>query len=325
MMIRAPRQRLFNWRAALFAAVCALFQLEVTMAEDAPTKSWIDSWREATVALGRIEKVKLLDPDGKEVEKQLFVVVGTGVIFGLPGEKSGTPWLVTAKHVFVNPSEKWDPDALQLRFAWFEQRAIDEYLGIQLKLKEAGKPLWIADKDPNVDLAAIPLTIHKSEAGRETVFAISTDNFVAPGDIYEGARVSVFGYPGAVGPAFWTRALLRSGAIAWVHPSKPAEEPLLIDAMIYPGNSGGPVFREPTGMTRDGNFQIGGGLAFLGIVSQGRKQPMPLTAGGQKIEIPGPKGPTTLVSESWMGIGVVEPASRVLRLLERAADSPKRP
>jgi hypothetical protein len=93
--------------------------------------------------------------------------------------------------------------------------------------------------------------------------------------------------------------------------------------MIYPGNSGGPVFREPTGMTRDGSFQIGGALSFLGIVSQGRRQPMPLTAGGKPIELQGPAGPTALVSESWMGIGVVEPASRVRRLLELAAKNAK--
>lgn len=314
-------QRSVVVRIALVATLCLGFKVEGTMATDAPTKSWIDSWREATVALGKIEKVKLRDASGKEEEKQLFVVVGTGVIFAPPGQTSGVPWLVTAKHVFSNPAESWEPDSLQLRFAWFEQKPIDEYLGVPLKLQEAGMPIWISDNDPTVDLAAIKLTIPKNQAGRETAPAISPKDFVASADIFEGGRVAVFGYPGAVGPKYWTRALLRSGAIAWVDPSNPAEKPLLIDASIYPGNSGGPVFREPSGMTRDGNFQIGGRLAFLGIVSRGPRQPTPLTAGGQNIEVQGPKGSTTLVSESWMGIGVVEPASRVLRLLERAGMS----
>jgi hypothetical protein len=285
----------------LFAAMAlSVFQFETAIGAHASAKSWIDPWREATVALGMIKKIKVPDPNGRQIEKPYFHVVGTGVIFGIPGQKSGTPWLVTAKHVFFNPQEKWDPNTLQLRFSWFEQLPVDEYLGVRLNLKEGGRALWISDTDPNVDLAAIPLAIPRSEVLRDTIRPVPVDNFVAPVDIYEGARVYVFGYPGAVGMSFWTRALLRSGAIAWVHPSKPSEEPFLIDAMVYPGNSGGPVFKDPTGMKRDGGFQVGGRLAFLGIVSQGRKQPTRVVAipsGGTQ-----PKALPPLIGESWMGI-----------------------
>jgi hypothetical protein len=291
------------------------------MGDEATKGSWIDSWRNATVALGKIEKVPF--PGPADQPENIFVVVGTGVIMGLPGQKTGTPWLVTAKHVFSDPENNWNPDNIQVRFAWFENKGIQEHLGVRLNLKDGGKPLWIADPDPHVDLAAIALKVSKADAERESVSGITVENFVSPDDLYEGARVMAFGYPGAVGPAFWTRALLRSGAIAWVHPVRPAEEPVLIDAMIYPGNSGGPVFREPTGMTRDGSFQIGGAFSFLGIVSQGRRQQTPLTAGGKPIELQGPAGLTAMVSESWMGIGVVEPASRVRRLLELAAKRAK--
>jgi S1-C subfamily serine protease len=295
-----------------------LLVLPLGMTANAQVASWLDSWREATVAIGKIENAKLRDPSGKEIEKRVFVVVGTGVIFGLPGQTSGVPWLVTAKHVFIDPLRKWNPETVQIRFAWDEQRPIDEYLGVQIRLKKGKAQLWISDTDSSVDLAAIPLLVQKSEVGRENVGAVSTTNFVSPADVFEGSRVAVFGYPGAVGSMYWSRALLRSGVIAWVHPTRPAEEPLLIDAAIYPGNSGGPVFREPTGMTRHGTFQIGGGLAFLGIVSAGRRQQTPLVAGGEPIHLEGPKGPMPLISESWMQIGVVEPASRVLRLLQQA-------
>jgi S1-C subfamily serine protease len=308
-------------RIAVVATILAIAAEETASAEEATKGSWIDSWRNATVALGRIEKVPF--PGPSDQPRDVFIVVGTGVIMGLPGQVMGIPWLVTAKHVFSKPEDHWNPTSIQVRFAWFENKGIQEHLGVRLNLKEGAKPLWIVDPDPSVDLAAIPLKVLKADAGRDSLSGITVENFVRPDDLYEGARVMVFGYPGAVGPAFWTRALLRSGAIAWVHPIRPAEEPALIDAMIYPGNSGGPVFREPTGMTRDGNFQIGGAFSFLGIVSEGRRQPTPVTVGGNPIQAQGPAGQTFVMSESWMGIGVVEPASRVRRLLEIAAKQVK--
>ena len=88
--------------------------------------------------------------------------------------------------------------------------------------------------------------------------------------MFEGATILVLGYPGIVGNQYLVRAISRSGIVAWLNPEEPYQKPFLIDANIYPGNSGGPVIKVPAGPDRFGNFVLGGGggAKLLGIVSQ---------------------------------------------------------
>ncbi len=299
------------------AGVCALL-LQLSVRAQQPARAWTDVVRNATVAIGVSRSAKITDKGGKPIEKQIFAPVGTGAVFGLPDDSSKTPWLVTAKHVFLDPESKWDPDVVRLRFAWFDKQSVEEYLGVEIALKKNGRRLWTPHPNPSVDLAAVPLVLSREAAGRESIDIIPLGNFATGDDLFEGAAVLVFGYPGAVGSSFWTRALVRSGIIAWVDPNSPSEAPLLIDALVFPGNSGGPVFRVPTGTDRFGNFNVGGLPAFLGIVSQGRREATPVSAGGKQVEMQGPQGAVKVVSEEWIGIGVIEPATRVLQLLNAA-------
>jgi len=292
----------------------------VTMAQEQPKKSWVEAVKDATVAIGSIRKAKVQTPMG-EVEKDIFAVVGTGVIMALPNQKKGIPWIVTAKHVFYNPDDKWDPESLQIRFNWFDQKPVDEYLGITIKLKENAEHLWIAHEDSSIDLAAIQLVISIKDAGRKSVNPVPVQAYASSSDLYEGASIFAFGYPGAVGPSYWTRAVIRTGIVAWVSPEKPLYNTCLIDSLIYPGNSGGPVFKVPTGVDQFGNLNVGGKVAFLGIISKGRKEFNPLSAKGKAIKIQGSTGPVVLLSEQWIGIGVVEPAARVKELLVHAFET----
>lgn len=293
----------------IIVLIAGVNQVLTEYAAEPAGESWLQRWREATVAIGDKRLAKISDSAGDMVEKEIFVVVGTGVIFGLPGQTGGVPWLVTAKHVFHDPDKNWTPESVQIRFAWSEDKPVDEDLGITLPIRDKDGPLWIEDKSGKVDLAAIPLKIAAKEAGREKIRGIPIENFAAAEDVFEGARVMVFGYPAAIGLEFWTKALVRGGVIAWVNPRDPLGEPLLIDASILPGSSGGPVFREPSGMNKSGTFEIAGRVAFLGIISKMKLAPieMPPTTGEKQSVIIG------------AAIGVVEPASRVRRLLEQAA------
>ncbi len=285
--------------------------------------TWIEAVKDATVAIGSVRKARIRAPD-RGADKDIFAIVGTGVIMLPPEQTEGPPWLVTAKHVLYNQEMKWDPDEIRIRFNWFDHRPVDEYLGIAIRLKENGRRLWVAHPDPAVDLAAIPLDISIREAGRATAGPVPIEAYASADDVFEGASVLAFGYPGAVGPSYWTTAVVRAGIVAWINPERPLSNPLLIDADIYPGNSGGPVFKIPAGMDRHGNLSLGGRVAFLGIVSQGRKAINPLRAAGKQLELQGPAGPAAVLSEQWVGIGVVEPAERVRELLVRAYEGRKR-
>ncbi len=309
-------------RLTLILLVFLLAAGTSVMAQDQPKKSWIEAVKDATVAIGTIRTALVKTPKGEE-EKTIFAIVGTGVVMVAPGQKEGLPWLVTARHVLYDPARNWDPDSVQIRFNWFDQKPVDEYMGITIKLKENNKHLWLTHQDASVDLVALPLVISIKDAGRPSATSVPNQTYATATDLYEGASILAFGYPGAVGPAYWTRAVIRTGIVAWISPEKPLSSTFLIDSLVFPGNSGGPVFKVPTGVDQYGNLNVGGKIAFLGIISKGRKEENPLYAGGIAIEMQGPKGTVALISEQWIGIGVVEPASKVKELLTYAYGSIK--
>ncbi len=311
-----------RWISLMLPIIFLAGDVSATVAER-PDRSWIEAVKDATVAIGTVRTARVRAAGGR-ADKEIFAIVGTGVIMLPPEQTEGPPWLVTAKHVLYNTAMKWDPDSIQIRFNWFDHKPVDEYLGITIRLKERGRRLWIAHKDPAVDLAAIPLDISIRQAGRPSAGPVPVQAYASADDIFEGASVFVFGYPGAVGPSYWTKAAVRAGIVAWTDPEQPLLNPFLIDAAIFPGNSGGPVFKVPTGMDRRGNVTVGGKVSFLGIISQGRKETSPLRAGGRQVELQGPAGPAAVLSEQWVGIGVVEPAERVKELLVQAYESRKR-
>src|SRR5208282_1345915 len=98
---------------------------------------------------------------------------------------------------------------------------------------------------------------------------VGFQDFANAEDVFDGVGVFVFGYPvdsaQLIGPNGLVRAVTRSGVIAWTDPRGPTENPLLLDANLLPGNSGGPAFKVPSGLNKEGTFAIGGRVAFLGI------------------------------------------------------------
>jgi len=52
------------------------------------------------------------------------------------------------------------------------------------------------------------------------------------------------------------------------------------------------------------------------IGNPGRTVEMPLTAGGKRVEIQAPTGAERVVAGQFVGVAVIEPAARVLELIE---------
>ena len=87
--------------------------------------------------------------------------------------------------------------------------------------------------------------------------------------------------------------------------------------MIFPGNSGGPVFIVPTGMTKNGSFAVGGRSAFLGIVSSVAREPVEVQKASLEFEASDIDSTGShFKTFDYMGIGVIEAAGRVKELLE---------
>jgi len=106
-------------------------------------------------------------------------------------------------------------------------------------------------------------------------------------------------------------------------PQKPEQNSFLVDCNLFPGNSGGPVFKIPAGMDRMGNFVLGN-VAFLGIVSKGPKQLLPTFIGNKELQIITGSDTAKVVSQSFIGIGVIESSFRIRDLLTEAAKYYKR-
>lgn len=288
---------------------------------------WLQGWRDATVAIGVVDTGRAVSrqtgkfitkPNGDTVRVPYFRIVGTGVICALADTDIHIPLLLTAKHVFSEPNKKWDPSSVRLRFSWFADKSVSEYLGIEFPLKDSrANPLWLSHPDNAVDLAVIPLRVSIQDAGRSSIAPVRIENFANENEAFEGASVLILGYPGAVGPDYWTKPLIRHGVIAHVDTKNFGEAPFLIDAMIFPGNSGGPVFIVPTGMTKNGSFAVGGRSAFLGIVSSVAREPVEVQKASLEFEASDVDSTGShFKTFDYMGIGVIEAAGRVKELLE---------
>jgi hypothetical protein len=271
------------------------------------SRPWLDHGRLATWSVGRVAT-------DENSHRQFFEAIGTGVVIAIDAH---TGYFVTAKHVFYDPELNWHPSEVRLRFAWQEDKSVFNELGVVLTLRDAaGKDLW-KSLDDGSDLAAI---VPPSDLKTEIAEAISLNDFAQDADLYQGASAIVLGYPGVVGKEYLIRAIVRQGIVAWTNPAEPLKNVFLVDANLFPGNSGSPVFRLPVGLTREGAFAAGGRIAFLGIVTRGPIQDELVTADGKPISFavePGKSpAPMRVRVVGIGGIGVTEPASKVLLLVQ---------
>ncbi|MDH5587465.1 MAG: serine protease, partial [Nitrospirota bacterium] len=215
---------------------------------------------------------------------------------------------------------------LKLRFSWFDEKPATQYFGVGITLRRGDKQYWISHPNTKVDLACLPLFLTKKQTGRKVLPRVRFGDFGTAEEIYEGAPLMLLGYPEAVGPDLSAKALVRQGIVSWVSPTKPESTLFYIDGHIFPGNSGGPAFKLPAGIDRQGHFATHGDVSFLGIVTQTRIHQLPLIAGGQEIGITLQRknAPQTLLSQNYTGIGLAEPVFRVKQLLSSAAKRKKR-
>jgi hypothetical protein len=250
--------------------------------------------------------------------KKKFNVVGAGVLI-TPDSKHVI--LVTAKHVFDEPEQHWHPAELRIRFSSQESKSFTEELGTPIKLLDPlGNNIWSA-LDDGSDIAAISLT---ADFVSLVTDAIGYQDFAQANDVYYGSSVFVFGFPGDVSPLIGenglARAVTRSGVIAWTDPAGALENPLLLDSNILPGNSGGPAFRVPTGLGKFGSFEVGGRVAFLGIVTADLSKYYVVQADGRIVAMQFPDLPVPSVEQVQVvgigGLGRVEPAFKVKKLTD---------
>jgi len=119
-------------------------------------------------------------------------------------------------------------------------------------LDAAGQPKWLAHSDSHIDVAALPFNYGElCDQGMKVAFfrnnsSIADKVRIRDLMVSEGDGVYVLGFPmGLVGPVRNT-VVVRNGTIASIRGLLEEDtNAFLIDAFIFPGNSGGPVVLRP--------------------------------------------------------------------------------
>ena len=132
---------------------------------------------------------------------------------------------------------------------------------------------WTLHPDPGVDVAVLSLnTLRLNEDGidYQTIHRDShtfTRGQLLEKEIGEGDGIFTMGFPLGLAGNERNYVIVRQGVVAsiqnWLDGS---EKTFLVDASIYPGNSGGPVFTKPEAIAIEGTT-VNDSCTFIGVVS----------------------------------------------------------
>jgi S1-C subfamily serine protease len=192
---------------------------------------------------------------GGQVPVPQWHTEGTGFFYGYliqddpdPTKRMYEEYLVTARHVVaghtggdlhvrVNSSESATPAGQE--FTLSNQSA-------------PGMARWFFHPDPSVDVAIIQLNpgflkerrVH-FEFFANDIFAADTEKLRSL-DVTAGDGVFVLGFPMGIAGAQRNYVIVRQGAVARISEMLDhAARTFLLDAFVFPGNSGGPVILKP--------------------------------------------------------------------------------
>jgi hypothetical protein len=180
----------------------------------------------------------------------------------------GHVYLVSNRHVFEGLGEdaivRVNPEANDQ-----EPRDFD------LKLKRVdGSSLWFGHPDADVDVAVVPINAAKLLDEHMQVRFIQSDRDVLRrGDmeaegLCEGDGIYVLGFPMGMVAIGRSTAIVRSGCIARVRDLiAGTTKSFLVDATVFPGNSGGPLVLVPEITSITGTKHHDRALV-LGVVSE---------------------------------------------------------
>jgi S1-C subfamily serine protease len=169
--------------------------------------------------------------------------VGTGFLISDPAP-DGRPRvvLVTANHVF----ERMKGDEATIGYRVQRPDGSWSFDPQKITIRSGGKALWF--HHPTRDVAAIAITAPSAFAQAAIPLNwLAGDQSLDRAHLAPGDEMMTLGYPQGLSANTAGFPILRAGRIASypIGPSK-AFPTFLLDFRVFPGNSGGPVYLDPT-------------------------------------------------------------------------------
>lgn len=171
--------------------------------------------------------------------------VGTGFVVGDPITESDRyyTYLVTNKHVLINKTK------IVLRFNSTDRKSSKDF---DIDLFENGMPIWAGHPSSDVDVAVF--RIDKNALNEDDAdchfFALDkhslTTTDMRQEGVSEGDGIFILGFPMGIVDGVTMHAIARNGIVARIRDTlNGSQKCFLVDANVFPGNSGGPVVNRP--------------------------------------------------------------------------------
>lgn len=208
------------------------------------------------------------------IERQLsenkFQPIATGFLVGFAvnsepdlNKRSYKIFLLTNRHVFNGQDQLW---------VRFDKKNAQNTVRFSVQLRDSGGIKWLAHKNERVDLAM--LTISPTFLNKNAVdwTFLNEEVFAYPNKFDEigielGDGIFLAGFPLGISGNERNYAIVRGGTIARIDREIiESVESFLIDATVFPGNSGGPVFLKPE-LTSLVNTKAVDSVYLIGVVS----------------------------------------------------------
>jgi S1-C subfamily serine protease len=119
---------------------------------------------------------------------------------------------------------------------------------------------WLVLEDEKLDLAVIPYVIDEKN---DEIRRMGRDLYESPDNLFEGDEIFFLGFPLGIDTGIQNalRPIVRAGIISLIQQDKN----FIIDAHVFPGNSGSPVFLKPALI--DLKTQTVRAAKFIGIIN----------------------------------------------------------
>lgn len=198
---------------------------------------------------------------------------GTGFFFSHKVGENTFPFVVTNKHVVAGMREG--------TLSFLQRRETVPTLGNGFRLRidvDDWAQAWFGHPDPSIDIAICPfapLEAHIKQQHNVDLFYryVSSDMVPTPqqmADLDAVESVTFIGYPNGVWDSKNLLPVARRGTTASpIEVDFEGTPRFLIDASVFGGSSGSPVFilNHGSWATKDGNLVVGSRFHFVGVIA----------------------------------------------------------